>query len=272
MNLNFSTYRNRVNYIDGGVNSHLDGGYVGSGGGTALTRSVVGRPISSFYGYVYEGLFQNAQEVASHATEEIFGISSDKALGHVKYRDLNNDKIITSDSDRTFLGDPNPKFTYGYNLNLYYKNFDLGVFVQGVYGNKIFNYGRIMTQMPNGLVAGQGGMTVAALDTWSPSNTKAKLPIFSQGSGVNDLSPSSFFIEGGSYLRVKMLQLGYTLPKLKGISRLRVYLQTYNLLTITHYSGMDPEVNDGNPSGLGIDYGTAYPIAQKYLFGVNLNL
>ncbi len=272
MNLNFSTYRNRVNYIDGGVNSHLDGGYVGSGGGTALTRSIVGHPISSFYGYVYEGLFQDAQDVAAHATENIFGITPGNALGHVKYKDLNNDKTITSDSDRTFLGSPHPKFTYGYNLNLYYKNFDLGIFVQGVYGNKIFNYGRIMTQMPNGLIAGQGGMTVEALDTWTPSNRKAQLPIFSQGSGVNDLSPSSFFIEGGSYLRVKMLQLGYTLPKLKGVSRLRVYLQAYNLLTITHYSGMDPEVNDGNPSGLGIDYGTAYPIAQKYLFGVNLNL
>lgn len=271
MNFNIATYRNRVNYIDGVASSHLDGGYVGSGGGTALTRSVVGRPVSSFFGYVYEGLFRSQQDITGHASETLFGINPANALGHVRYKDIDNNSAIT-DSDRTFIGDPNPKFTYGYNLNLYYKNFDFGIFVQGVYGNKIFNYGRIMTQMPNGLVAGQGGLEAGALDTWSPSNPNARLPIFSQGSGVNDLSPSSFFIESGSYLRVKMMQLGYTLPKMKGISRLRCYVQAYNLLTLTHYSGQDPAVNDGNPKGLGIDYGTAYPIAQKYLFGVNLNL
>lgn len=271
MNFNFATYRNKVTYIDGVTSTHIDGGSVGSGGGTFLTRSVVGRPIASFYGYEYEGLFQNAQDVSGHASEAILGITAQNALGHVKYRDLNNDHAIT-DSDRTFLGDPNPKFTYGYNLNLSYKNFDLGIFVQGVYGNKIFNYGRVMTQMPNGLITGQGGLQAGALDTWTPTNLNAKLPIYSQGSGVNDLSPSSFFIESGSYFRVKMMQLGYTVPKMNGISRLRIYVQAYNLLTITKYSGMDPEVNDGNPRNLGIDYGTAYPIAQKYLLGLNLGL
>jgi TonB-dependent starch-binding outer membrane protein SusC len=271
MNFNFSTYRNKVTYIDGVPSTHIDGGAVGSGGGTFLTRSVVGRPISSFYGYEYEGLFQNAQDVANHAAETSLGINATNALGHVKYKDLNNSQAIT-DSDRTFLGDPNPKFTYGYNLNLYYKNFDLGILVQGVYGNKIFNYGRVMTQMPNGLITGQGGLQAGALDTWTPSNPNAKLPIYDQNSGVNDLSPSSFYIESGSYFRVKMMQLGYTLPKINGISRLRIYVQAYNLLTITHYSGMDPEVNDGNPRNIGIDYGTAYPIAQKFLAGINLGL
>jgi hypothetical protein len=125
---------------------------------------------------------------------------------------------------------------------------------------------------PSGAIAGQGGLVQGSLDTWSPSNPNAKIPIYTQNTSVNDLSPSSLFIEDGSYLRVKTLQLGYTLPKMKGISRLRVYIQAYNLFTFTHYSGMDPEVSDGDPHNIGIDYGTAYPISRKYLFGVNLGL
>ncbi len=167
------------------------------------------------------------------------------------------------------MGDPNPKFSYGYDLDLFYKNFDLGILLQGVYGNKIFNYAKTLSEMPNGAVAGQGGLFPAALNTWSPSNPNAKLPIFTQDISATDLQPSSFFIESGSYMRVKQVQLGYTIPHLKGVRRLRIYVQAYNLLTFTHYSGLDPEVNDGNPHDLGIDYGTAYPMTKKYLAGIN---
>ncbi len=271
MSFNISTYRNRVNYIDGIDSSYIQGGQFGSNGAIYLSRSTVGRPVSSFYGYEYEGLFQNAADLTGHADESSLGITAANGLGHVKYKDLNKDGVIDT-RDQTYLGDPNPKFAYGYNLNLYYKNFDLGILLQGVYGNKIFNYARILSQFPNGSAAGQGGLTVAALDTWTPSNPTAKLPIFSQDLSAYDLSPSSFFIESGSYMRIKSLQLGYTIPNLGGIRRLRVYVQAYNLLTLTHYSGMDPEVNDGDPHNLGIDYGTAYPIAKKYLVGVNLGL
>jgi TonB-linked SusC/RagA family outer membrane protein len=272
MNFNISTYRNRVDYINGVDSTYIQGGQFGSNGSTYLTRSVVGRPVSSFYGYVYEGLFQNAADIESHADESSLGITPANALGHVKYKNMNKDNVIDA-NDETFLGDPNPKFSYGFNLNLYYKNFDLGILLQGVYGNKIFNYARIMSQFPNGPgAAGQSGLTAGSLDTWSPTNTNAKLPIFSQDLSANDQSPSSFFIENGSYMRVKNLQLGYTISHLKGIRRLRIYVQAYNLLTITRYSGMDPEVNDGDPHNLGIDYGTAYPIAKKFLFGVNFGL
>ena len=271
MSFNFATYRNRVNYIDGIASDSIPGGYYGSGGHTSLTQSIVGRPVSSFYGYVYQGLYQNAADVAGHATEEQFGITPANALGHVKYKDLNNDGVIDT-RDETYIGNPNPKFTYGYNLNLYYKNFDLGVLLQGVYGNKIYNLARALTMFPGGAITGQGGLVQGSLDTWTPSNPNAKIPIYTQNTSVNDLSPSSLFVESGSYLRVKQLQLGYTFPKIKGISRLRVYVQAYNLLTFTHYSGIDPEVNDGAPQDLGIDYGTAYPFSKKYLFGVNLGL
>jgi hypothetical protein len=158
-------------------------------------------------------------------------------------------------------------------LNLNYKNFDLGVFLQGSYGGKIFNYARVQQEFPNSYGnAGFGGLVVGSLNTWSPTNPNGTLPIFSQSSSANDLSPSSFFVESGSYLRLKMAQLGYTFGKIKGVKKLRVYVQAYNLFTITKYSGVDPEVNDGNPTNLGIDYGTAYPISQKFIFGVNMGL
>jgi hypothetical protein len=262
MNFNIATYRNKVNYIDGIDSSYIPGGAYGSGNGTYLTRSIVGRPVSGFYGYIYEGLFQKAQDVTNHAKQD--GVTPANGAGHVKYKDLNNDGVIDS-KDQTFLGDPNPKFTYGYNLNLYYRNFDFGVFIQGVYGNKIFNYFRTTSVWPGGLVNG-------SLDTWSPNNTNAKLPIYSQNTGIVDNAPSNFFVEDGSYLRIKTLQLGYTFPKNKAFTRLRVYVQAYNILTITNYSGLDPEISDGNPHNIGIDYGTAYPVSMKILFGVNLGL
>ncbi len=266
---NISTYKNRVNYIDGLDSTFIQGGQFGSNGATYLSRSTVGKAVSSFYGYEYEGLFQNAADIASHADESSLGITTGNGLGHTKYKDLNKDGVIDA-RDQTYLGDPNPKFSYGFNLNLYYRNFDIGILLQGVYGNKVFNYARTLSQFPNGAVTGQGGLSPAALDTWTPSNPNAKLPIFSQDLSANDLSPSSLFIESGSYMRVKNLQLGYTIPNLKGVRRLRVYVQAYNLITFTHYSGIDPEVNDGDPHNLGIDYGTAYPMTKKYLLGVNL--
>jgi TonB-linked SusC/RagA family outer membrane protein len=269
MSFNIATYRNKVNYIDGLDSTFIEGGQFGSNGAIYLSRSIVGRPVSSFYGYVYQGLFRSQADVNAGPDESTLGITKTNGLGHMKYQDLNKDGVIDT-RDETFLGDPNPKFTYGYSLDLYFKNFDLGILLQGVYGNKIFNYARTLSELPNGAVAGEGGLTPGALDTWSPSNPNAKLPIFSQDLSAYDLSPSSFFIESGSYMRVKQLQLGYTIPHLKGVRKLRVYVQAYNLLTLTHYSGLDPEVNDGNPHDLGIDYGTAYPMSKKYLLGINL--
>jgi len=271
MAFNITTDKNRVNYIDGLPGAFIQGGQYGSNGAIYLTRDIVGQPVSSFYGYEYQGLYRTTADVASHATEASLGITPANALGNVMYKDLNGDGKIDQ-SDETFLGSPIPKFTYGYNLNLNYQNFDLGLFFQGSYGNKIFNYARVMEEFPNANATGAGGLTVGALNTWSPSNLNATLPIFSQNSSANDISPSSFFVESGSYLRLKTAQIGYTFTNIKGMRKLRVYVQAFNLLTITKYSGQDPEVNDGNPNNLGIDYGTAYPISQKFLFGVNMGL
>jgi TonB-linked SusC/RagA family outer membrane protein len=269
MAFNIATYRNKVDYINGLDSTFIQGGVYGSNGANYLTRSIVGRPVSSFYGYVYQGIISNPTQLNNAPDESFFGITKQNGLGHVLYKDLNHDGVINT-QDETYLGSPNPKFTYGYTLNLYYSNFDFGVLLQGVYGNKIYNYSRVLSEMPNGAVGGQGGLFRSALNTWSPENPNGKLPIFTQDLSANDLSPSSFFVESGSYMRVKQVQLGYTIPHLKGIRRLRIYVQAYNLFTFTHYSGLDPEVNDGTPQNLGIDYGTAYPISKKYLAGVNL--
>ena len=110
-----------------------------------------------------------------------------------------------------------------------------------------------------------------SIDTWSEDNRDAKLPVYSNRD-LDDDRPSTFFVEDGSYVRLKSMQLGYTVQRIKGISKLRVYAQAYNLLTITNYSGMDPEVNTGAPGSTGIDFGGNFPIAAKLLLGVNFGL
>jgi TonB-linked SusC/RagA family outer membrane protein len=272
MAFNITTDKNRVNYIDGLPGAFIQGGVYGSNGAIYLTRSVVGLPVSQFYGYEYQGLYRTPADVSGHATESSLGITSTNALGNIMYKDLNGDGKIDA-NDETNLGSPIPDFTYGYSLNLSYKKVDFGLFFQGSYGNKIFDYAEAMQEYPNQNGTGVGGLLAGSLNTWSPSNPNATLPIFAQNSSVTSPTPpSSFFVQSGSYLRLKTATIGYTLPAIKGIRKLRVYAQAFNLLTITKYKGQDPEINDGNPNDLGIDYGTAYPISQKFLFGVNLGL
>lgn len=263
MNFNISTYRNEVLYISEDPTAFIQGDGYGSTH-VILNRSIVGRPVASFYGYIQEGIFQSTKEVEDHATETGIDKSNpETGLGHFKFKDINSDGVI-NEQDRTFIGNPHPKFTYGYNLNLYYKNFDLNIFLQGSAGNEIFNYWRAYTRWPGRLGAGSG-------DTWSPDNTDASLPIWAS-SGANDAVASTFFIENGSYLRLKSIQLGYTFPKTKAFSKLRAYVQAFNIATFTNYSGIDPEITTGSPGNYGVDLGGNYPIAFKLLFGVNISL
>lgn len=270
MNFNISGYRSNVDYIDGDSATTIDLATYAPTHYT-LTRSMVGHPVSSLYGFVQNGIYQSADEVTNGPSQS--AISSPAAgVGHFRFKDLAGPGGTKPDGkigaeDETFLGNPSPKFSFGYNLNLYYKHFDLGIFIQGVYGNKIFNYWRAFSAWPGRLGSG-------SQDTWTTSNTNAKLPIYTQD-GINDNNdalPSSFFVEDGSYARLKTLQLGYTFPQNSAFKRLRIYIQAYNLLTLTHYSGLDPEVNNGNPGTLGVDYGTQYPATKKLIFGVNLGL
>ncbi|MEO5891533.1 MAG: SusC/RagA family TonB-linked outer membrane protein [Ferruginibacter sp.] len=261
MNFNVATYRNNVDYISNDNAAHIDGGSYGATH-FSLTRSMVGQPVSTFFGFIQDGIFQSADEYTKYGVAHT-GLTAATAAGHFKFRDLNNDHKI-NDDDRTFIGNPHPKFSYGYNLNLNYKNFDIGIFLQGVSGNKIFNYWRVNTVFP-------GAQGVGADDTWSSTNTNAKLPVWDNTSS-DDIKPSSFFIEDGSYLRFKSLQLGFTFPASKAFSKIRVYAQAYNLATATKYTGIDPEISTGNATNIGIDFGGNYPISRKFIFGINLGL
>jgi TonB-linked SusC/RagA family outer membrane protein len=258
---NMATYRNNVNFISNDSAAHIDGNAYNPTA-FSLTRSVVGMPVSTFFGYIQEGIFQSADDYTKYAVEHN-GLTAATAAGHLKFRDLNNDKKI-NDDDRTFIGNPHPKFSYGFNLNLGYKNFDLGVFLQGVAGNKIFNYWRVNSVFP-------GAQGAGANDTWSTTNTDAKLPIWNNITS-SDAAPSSFFIEDGSYLRLKSLQIGYTLSPKKAFNKIRIYLQGYNLATFTKYTGIDPEISTGSATNIGVDFGGNYPISKKFVLGVNFGL
>jgi len=261
MNFNIATYKNNVDYIDGTNTAHIDGNSYAPTH-FALTRSVVGMPVSSFFGYVQEGIFQSADDYSKNGVIHN-GLTAATAAGHFKFRDMNGDKKI-NDDDRTFIGNPHPKFSYGYNLNLNYNNFDVGIFLQGVSGNKIFNYWRVNSVFPG--ATGEGSD-----DTWSPTNTGAKLPIWNSTTS-DDIKPSSFFVEDGSYLRLKSLQFGYTFHATKAFSKMRFYIQGFNLATFTKYTGIDPEISIGNATNYGVDFGGNYPISRKIVFGINFGL
>jgi TonB-dependent starch-binding outer membrane protein SusC len=266
LNFEISTYKNNVDYIDGDPDSHLDGdSYAPTH--FALTRSVVGRPVSSFFGYVQEGIFQSAEDYTAYGVAHP-GLKASNAAGHFKFKDISGVDGIPDgkidEYDRTFIGSPHPKFNYGFNLTLNYKGFDLGMSFQGEYGNQIFNYWRAYTVFP-------GAMGEGADNTWSSTNTGAKLPIW-DNIATNDKTPSSFFIENGSYLRIKNLQLGYTIENSKHFNKLRIYIQANNVLTITKYTGIDPEISTGGATNAGIDFGGNYPIARNILLGISLGL
>ena len=210
-----------------------------------VVRNEPGRSLSGFFGYISDGV--------------------DPETGQLMYRDLNDDGKISS-SDRTYIGDPNPSFTFGMTNNLSWKNFNLSIFLQGSYGNDIFNASRIETE---GMYDGKNQST-RVLDRWRVPGQITDVP-----KANFDIKNSTYFVEDGSYLRVKNVSLSYNVTGAKltqlGISRLQPYISASNLLTWTNYTGMDPEVNQWGNSGAvqGIDWGT-YPHSRSIVVGVNL--
>ncbi len=228
-----------------------------------LVRNQVGQAVSSFFGYDVVSLFQSDQDVTNSP------IQSGAAPGRFKYRDVNGDKKITS-ADRTFIGNPNPDFTYGLNLGLNYKDFDFSAIFYGSQGNDVLNLVKWYTNFFSGFRSGKSN---DLLNAWTPQNTNTTIPkIEAAGSFSTSGAPNSFYIENGSFLKLKSLVLGYTLKPstLKGINKLRLYVQATNLFTFTKYSGLDPELM-GSSASFGIDYGN-YPNNQKsFLFGLNIS-
>jgi len=278
---NISHYKNEVVKLNANPNEKLYGTSLRQ---NTYTVSMAGEPISSFYGYVVEGIFNTAAEVAAHPkyNPDSDGNDSYSKPGVFMFKDVSGpngvpDGKITSD-DRTIIGSPHPDFTYGLNINLAYKNWDMSMFFQGSQGNKLINYVRRWTEFNNF----SGNRDVKRLtESWTAERyakgSKITLPIAILDDAVMQ-SPSSFFVEDGSYLRMKDLQIGYTLPasllsKLK-IERCRVYVQATNLFTITGYSGLDPEIRNTETNAdriMGVDEGI-YPTSRIFMVGLNLNL
>ncbi|MHA6246922.1 SusC/RagA family TonB-linked outer membrane protein [Pontibacter sp. CAU 1760] len=265
---NLSTYRNMVVKTNGNPNTI----YQGFGLRTPpVTATQQGQPLSSFYGYIVDGIFMTDDEAKAHAVQRG---GADNIAGRFKYRDVNGDGVING-SDQTFIGNPHPDFTYGLNLNAEYKNFTLTVFAQGVQGADVFNYVRYWTDFQTF----QGNRSKRMLyDSWRPGKTDALLPQLRSGDAASSV-PSTYFIEDGSYLRVKNIQLGYNLPtswiSRAGMGRANIYIQGQNLFTFTKYTGLDPEINlrgygAGNDRQLGVDEG-AYPVSKNLLVGVNVS-
>ncbi|MBK7437868.1 MAG: TonB-dependent receptor [Saprospiraceae bacterium] len=236
----------------------------------AISATKAGLPIASYYGYIVDGVIKDQAE-ADAAPK--FGTYTKE--GTFKFRDINGDNKITA-ADRTIIGDPHPDFTYGLNLNLGYKNFDLTMFAQGSQGNEIFNYVRYWTDFNTF----QGNRSIELLnDSWKKSGDIAKLPRLNSGDATSQ-QISSYFIEDGSYMRIKNLQLTYSIPNhltsRVGISNAQIYLQGQNLLTLTKYTGLDPDINlrtsgnDNQDIHMGIDEG-AYPVAKSFLIGARLS-
>ena len=212
-----------------------------------VVRNQPGRPLGSFYGYISDGV--------------------DPETGNLIYRDLDNNGKGGNPGDQTFIGDPNPDFTFGMTNNLSWKNFNLNIFLQGSYGNDVYNASRMETE---GMFDAKNQTTVV-LDRWKIPGQITSVP----RAGFN-IKNSTYFVEDGSYLRVKTVTLSYN-NKSKfltraGITRLQPYFTANNLLTLTSYSGMDPEVNQWGNSGAvqGIDWGT-YPHSKSFVFGINVD-
>lgn len=260
----FTKYKSKVVDIPG-VADYFTSGNTRIGN-SDVAKNQEGHPIGSFYGYKIAGIFQDQADVDKSATQD------QAAPGRFKYVDANNSGTIT-DSDRLYIGNPNPDFTYGLNISAAYKNFDFSIFLYGSQGNDVFNYVRYWTDFYSSF-AGVKSKDLL-YNSWTPQNLKAKTPIaetlstFSTNGVVN-----SYYVENGSYLRCKSLILGYTLPlRLSSkahVNSFRVYIQAANLFTLTKYTGPDPELSGSN-TAFGIDYGN-YPNNQKnFNVGVNLS-
>jgi TonB-dependent starch-binding outer membrane protein SusC len=268
----FSTYRNTVMKTDGNPTTQ----YFGFSNLRLPSMNVTqaGYPLASFFGYRLDGFIQTDEEGAKLPPQ--FGGGINNKAGNFKFRDVNGDGRISA-ADREVIGSPHPDFMYGLNATVSYKAFRLDVFAQGVQGNKIFNYTRYWTDFPT--FAGNRSLRMVN-QSWEPGKTDAMLPILRSNDNISS-SPSTYYLEDGSYLRLKNIQLNYTIPqtllKKVGLGTATVYIQGQNLLTMTKYTGIDPEINlrsstagtTGQDRQIGVDEG-AYPTYKATIIGINI--
>jgi len=235
-----------------------------------VSRTAVGQPISSFYGWVVDGIFQNQGEIDTHATQSV-----NTSPGDFRFKDINNDGVI-NDMDREFIGSPHPDVTFGLNLNFAYKNFDVNAFLRSSIGNKIYDLTRYYGDFYN---LSNYNKNPRVLNAWSETNTSSDIPRLSLNDPNNNIRPSSYYVRNGDYLKLQTLQFGYNFPeKLASkmfVSNLRIYLNLQNVFTITNYEGIDPEIGLQNYSSedrnldIGVDR-AIYPPSTTYTLGLNI--
>ncbi|GJG85409.1 SusC/RagA family TonB-linked outer membrane protein [Gemmatimonadetes bacterium T265] len=269
LNFNGSHYKNRITRIDGQQNFFINGNtYLRSGN---VTINQIGQSIGAFYGYVAQGYFRDSADVASSPKQD------GAAPGRIKFKDVNGDGSVTL-ADRTVIGDPNPKFTGGLDGTYRLGHFDLRGTLFGTFGNKIYDAQKYYYVFENFPSASRNDLLQ---NSWTPTNLNAKYPRIDHSDAYSS-APSSYYVENGSYVRLRNLQLGYTLPA-TGYRFLpagtRIYVQAENLFTITGYEGLDPalspaSINPGNDPNLdqrdqfrGVDQG-AYPSSRTFSIGI----
>ncbi|MGO4816790.1 SusC/RagA family TonB-linked outer membrane protein [Flavobacterium sp. W22_SRS_FP1] len=257
---NVTFLENKVLEVNNGT-GFIEGGAFGVGQ-PAPSRMEVGMPIGYFYGYKTDGVFQNQAEVNAHPSQIALGANA--APGDLRYVDVNGDGVLDT-KDRTNLGNPIPKATMGFNLQLNYKNLDFAAFTFASIGNDMVrNYERTVSD---------ANRLNYVLDRWTGEGTSNINPRVTTGATANTIF-SDHYVEDASYLRIQNIQLGYTLnskvSEKAGITKLRLYTGVNNLYTFTKYRGFDPGASNGAPIGGGIDYGF-YPTPRTYLLGLNIN-
>ena len=282
---NLSWIKNEVTSLGTG-NEPIYGAYLSHGSiADYVTKTAVGRPIGSFFGYVVDGVFDTYEEVEASAQYEPGKIRTEQTTkpGDFRFKDLNNDGQITAE-DRTYIGSPLPDFVFGIPLQFSYGDWDLNMFFQGQTGNDIFNVtryylynaasGNVHADLREKHWSGQ----IIENRSWYPINLTDEVPDLRSSDPNRNFRSSNFFVEDGSYLRLKELRLTYNFPKTLiskwGIDNLALSLTGYNLLTFTGYEGLDPEVgrlSEDNNLNMGVDYGN-YPQSRSFTFGVKLTL
>ncbi|MDO6596542.1 TonB-dependent receptor [Oceanihabitans sp. 2_MG-2023] len=253
-NINFTTVNTEVTKVDnGGADFVLGAGY-----GipyTIISRFEEGETPWYFYGYQTDGIFQTQEEIDTHATQ------TGAQPGDIRFADINGDGVI-NDEDRTNIGNPFPDFTFGWNASINYKNIDFNIGTYASIGNDIYRaYERNSTYT---------NRFASTLDRWTGPGTSDSEPRVTFEDTNNNTRASDRYIEDGSFFKIKNLQLGYTIPNVPGISKLRLYAQVKNVYTFTKYSGYDPEISSGSVSDTGVDRGT-YPIPRIWSVGLNVN-
>ena len=251
---NISQYKNEVKYLNN--REAFIGGDI---------RLIPGQPMGVYYGYVCDGIFQNAEQVANHATQE------GAAPGRLIYRDLNGDGVI-NDEDRCIIGNPNPSVSMGLNLNFKYKDFSLDAFFAGDFNYDIINHTKSLLYSMSTGPSLSSNRAADILNAWTPTNTNTDIPALSLDNNNNETRFSTYYVENGSYMKLKYLRLSYALPQ-KICSKftatnLDVYFQIENVFTITKYKGLDPELLPST-YGARVDEG-AYPRPRTFTIGLNL--